>query len=361
MRTALLLSVVFGVLTACAGAQETTIAVIGLRHSHAWGHLPKMVQGKPAKLVGVSETSQELLDEVKKLGVPDKLLFTDYKEMLAKAKPDIVWTFVENDRHREIVEACAARKVHVMLEKPLASTFADALAIRQAAKKHGILVLTNYQMAWWTENYVAKKQVDDGALGPIWRLHSIIGHGGPGGGAGVRNRFFLEWLADPVKNGGGALIDFGCYGAVWSLWFMGKPETVFAQTNQLQPDRYPKVDDNSTILLSYKNGVSIIEGSWDLPAGFQDLEIFSRQGSLIVKRGAVELKKGRGEATKLALDPLPEERAEPIAYMVQAARSGKAPENIVALDINVDAVEILEAARQSLKTGQAVRLPLKAR
>jgi predicted dehydrogenase len=75
----------------------------------------------------------------------------------------------------------------------------------------------------------------------------------------------------------------------------------------------------------------------------------------------VELKKGRGEATKLALDPLPEERAEPIAYMVQAARSGKAPENIVALDINVDAVEILEAARQSLKTGQAVRLPLKAR
>ncbi len=361
MRTSFLLLIVLGLLATCAESQETKIAVIGLRHGHAWSHIPKMVKGEPAKLVGVSETSQELLDEVKKLGVPDKLLFTDYKEMLATAKPDIVWTFVENNRHREIVEACAARKIHVMLEKPLASTYADAVAIREAAKKSGILVLTNYQMAWWPSNYVAKKQVDDGALGPIWRVKAIVGHDGPGGGGGVRNRYFLEWLADPVKNGGGALVDFGCYGAIWSLWFMGKPDSVIAQTNQLQPDKYPKVDDNSTILLHYKNGMALLEGSWDLPASFQDLEIFSRQGSITVKRDAVELKKGRGEAAKLTLDPLSVERGEPIAYMVNAVKSQKAPDGIVAIDINVDAVEILEAARQSLKTGQVVRLPLKPR
>jgi predicted dehydrogenase len=358
MRLSVLL-IVFGLLWACAmQAQETRIAVIGLRHGHAWGHLPKMVEGKPAKLVGVSETSQELLAEAKKAGVPDNIVFTDYKQMLAAAKPDIVWTFVENNRHREIVEACAARKIHVMLEKPLASTYADALAIREAARKSGIQVLTNYQMAWWAANYVAKKQVDEGALGPIWRIHAIIGHGGPGGG-NVRNQYFLDWLTDPVKNGGGALVDFGCYGAIWSLWFMGKPETVMAQTNQIQPERFPKVDDNATIVLHYKSGVAVLEGSWDLPASFQDLEIFSRSGIINVRRDAVELRKGRGEPTKLKVDDLPEERSEPITYMAQAVRSGKPLDGIVALDINVDAVEILEAARTSLNTGKIVRLPLK--
>ena len=83
------------------------IAVVGLVHSHVWGHLTTMLEGKSATLVGVSEPNAELVAEAKKAGVPENLFFGDYRKMLDEAKPDIVWAFVENNRHLEIAKECA--------------------------------------------------------------------------------------------------------------------------------------------------------------------------------------------------------------------------------------------------------------
>jgi predicted dehydrogenase len=339
-------------------AAEYKIAVIGLVHSHVWGHLGKMIKGEPARLVGIAETEDELIAEANKRGATSIPFFNDYGKMLDEAKPDIVWAFVENNRHLEIVEACAPRKIHVMFEKPLASTYEDAVAIQRLAEKHGIQVMTNYQMAWWPSNYTAKAQVDAGAVGPVWRIRGTVGHGGPGGPTGL-NRFFFEWLTDPVKNGAGALVDFGCYNALWSLWYLGKPDTVFAQTNQLRPETFPKVEDNSTIVLHYKNGVAILEGSWDLPRSFQDLEVFGREGSLHMTSDKVELRKGRGDPQDVTLVSLPPERSEPVACMIHSLESKKPLEGLVALDINVDVTEILDAAKMSIRSARAMTLPLK--
>ena len=129
-------------------AATPKVAVIGLLHSHVWTQLPNMVRGDVVQLVGVAETHPELIAEAKKLGVADNLFFPDYQKMLDTVKPDFVWAFVENNRHLEIVKACALRKVHVIFEKPLASTAKDAMAIRDIANKSGIYVMTNYQMPW---------------------------------------------------------------------------------------------------------------------------------------------------------------------------------------------------------------------
>jgi predicted dehydrogenase len=277
--------------------------------------------------------------------------------MLDEVKPDIVWAFVENNRHLEILQACAPRKIQVMFEKPLASTFAEAQAIDRLARKHGIRVLTNYQMAWWPTNYTAKAQVDSGAVGKPWRLRGVVGHGGPGS-QGARSKYFFDWLTDPVKNGAGALMDFGCYNALWSLWYMGKPETVFAQVNQLRPETFPKVEDTSVMVLHYKNGVGLFEGSWDLPRSFQDLEVFGLEGSIYMTSRAVEVRQRNKPAQTVQSDPLPAERAEPVAYMVHCMRENKPIEGITALEINRDVVEIIEAAKRSVATGRAVKLPL---
>lgn len=340
-------------------AQEYKIAVVGLIHSHVWGHLGKMVKGDVARLVGIAEMQPELIAEAKKRGATVVPYFDDYREMLEQEKPDVVWAFVENNRHLEIVQACAPRKISVMLEKPLASTYRDALEIRRLARKHDIQVMTNYQMAWWPSNYAAKAQADAEAIGRLWRLRGVVGHGGPGGSTGL-NRFFFEWLTDPVKNGAGALVDFGCYNALWSLWYLGRPESVYAQVNHLRPETFPKVEDNSTLVLHYKDGVGIFEGSWDLPRSFQDLEVFGLGGSLYVTRERVELRKGRGTPQEVPLAPLSPERSEPITYMVHCLRDKKPLEGLVALDINVDVNEIMEAAKMSIQTGRAVKLPLKA-
>ncbi len=343
-----------------AAAQEYKVAVIGLVHSHVWGHLKTMAEGKYARLVGIAETNPELVAVAKERGAAGAVFFSDYKKMLDETRPDFVWAFVENNRHLEIVEACAPRKIHVMFEKPLAATYKEALAIRRLANQHGIKVMCNYQMAWWPANYAAKAQADAGAVGKVWRLRGIVGHGGPGS-QGAASKYFFEWLTDPVKNGAGALMDFGCYNALWSLWYLGRPESVYAQVNHLRPDRFPKVEDHSTMVLHYKNGVGLFEGSWDLPRGFQDLEIFGLEGSLYMRNGSVELRKGRGQPQPVALEPLPAGDNNPIAYMVRAIRENRPIEGITALDINVQVVEIIEAARQSVRTGRAVPLPLKQR
>lgn len=347
--------ILFALLAAPLAAAEPTIAVVGLVHSHVWGHLQKMISGQPAKLVGVAETIPELVAEAKKRGVKPELIHADWKKMIDETKPQIVWAFVENNRHLEIAEYLAPRKIHVMYEKPIASTYKDAVAIRALAKKHGIQVLTNYQMAWWPSNYAAKSIVDSGAIGDVYRVRGVVGHGGPGSATGL-NKWFFEWLTDPVKNGAGALVDFGCYNALWSLWYMGRPETVYAYTNHLRPSEFPKVEDNSTMVLGYKNGTAILEGSWDLPRSFQDLEVFGRKGSVSVTSSKVEVRKGRTPPTEEKPEALKPGYEEPIAAMLKQIETGKEASPLTSMDLNVGVVEILDAAKQSIKTGRAVKL-----
>jgi predicted dehydrogenase len=336
-------------------AETPKIAVIGLLHSHVWTQLPNMVRGDVVQLAGVAESQPELIAEAKKLGVAGSLFFDDYNKMLDQVKPDFIWAFVENSRHLEIVKACAERKVSVIFEKPLASTAKDALAIREIANKSGIYVMTNYQMAWWASNYTAKSLAESDALGKVYRLRGVVGHGGPSS-EGPRNSFFFDWLTDPVRNGAGALMDFGCYNALWSLWYMGRPQTIYARADHIQPERFLKVEDNATLVLGYKDGAGLFEGSWDLPRSYQDLEVFGRSASMTMVNGGVELRKGRAAAEAIKVEPLPKERATPLAYMANSVQKRQPPDGLVALDINVQVVEIIEAAKESIRLGKAVEL-----
>jgi predicted dehydrogenase len=353
MRKLILISL----LAALEAAAQTPyrMGVIGLVHAHVWGHLSDMLKSKDVTLVGVAEPNKELLAEAKKAGVPDDLLMTDYKKLIEEKKPDLVWAFVENNRHLEIVEALAPKKINIIFEKPLAATYKDSLRIQQLAKQYGIRVMCNYQMAWWPANYTAKQVADSGALGQVYRLHGVVGHGGPSS-QGIRNAAFFEWLTDPVKNGAGALMDFGCYNALWSLWYLGRPESVYAHVNHLRPDVFPKVEDNADLMLNYKNGVGLFEGSWDLPRSYQDLEVFGLKGSVYMKNRSVEEEHGR-DRKAVEIKPLAPEDAEPIAYMTSRMRQNKPIEGMTALDINVAVVEIIDAAKESIRTGKAVAFP----
>jgi predicted dehydrogenase len=339
-------------------AQEYKIAVIGLVHAHVWGHLKTMVDGKVAKLVGVAEPNSELTAEAQKMGVAPELVYQNYQKMLDEKKPDVVWAFVENNRHLEVAKACAERHINIIFEKPLAASYEQARQIKALAEKDGILVMTNYQMAWWPANYVAKSAVDHGDIGKPWRLHGIVGHSGPGS-EGVRNKYFFAWLTDPEKNGGGALMDFGCYNALWSLWYLGKPKTVFATVNHLRPDRFPKVEDNADLVLEYDKGIGIFEGSWDLPRSYQDLEVFGwgdeeKRASIYMSQKGVEKRHGK-TVEQLPVSPLAPEEAEPIAYMVSRMKDKKPIEGLTAVDINVDVIRIIDLAKKSVKSGRPER------
>ena len=341
--------------------REYKIAFIGLRHHTTWSWVARMAKGEagPVKLVGIAETEPELIAEGKRRGATDVPVYADYNKMLDETKPDIVWGFLENNRHLEVMQACAPRKIHVIYQKPLSATYKDALAIRELARKHGVQVLVNYSLAFYPTMFAGKAKADSGEIGPIWRMHGRAGHGGPRFRDDLAADYFTRWVIDPVQSGGGALIDFGAYNAMWALWYKGRPQSVYASANHLQPERTPKVEDTVVMVLSYKDGVGIFEASWNFPRGLQELEVFGRGGSLLTTiNTSVVMRKGAEPAVNVEVPALGPEMAGPIHYLTHCLEHGKPVEGPVSLDLNVGVIEIIEAAKKSVETGKAVALPL---
>lgn len=339
-------------------AGATKVGFIGLRHGHSWRQLRDISAIPEADFVGVAESIDALVEEAKKVQ-PDTHYADDYRLFVKDRKPAIVWAFVENNRHVEIVEFVAPLGIHVIFEKPLAGTYADAARILELALQHEIQVMTNYQMAWWAANHEQHRQAASGEIGQVWRLHGVVGNAGPAP-RDLRRKVFFDWLTDPVANGAGALVDFGIYSAIWAVWHLGLPEFVYATVSQLQPARFPKVEDNAVMVLSYPDGVGIFEGSWDLPRGFQQLEIFGLNGSLAMDRDSLTRREGRKPAVEVESPKLAQTASHPIRYMIDRINRDEPLDQIVALDINVDAVQILEAAKISARERRAIPLPLDA-
>ncbi|HYK89631.1 MAG TPA: Gfo/Idh/MocA family oxidoreductase, partial [Acidobacteriota bacterium] len=170
-------------------------------------------------------------------------------------------------------------------------------------------------------------------------------------------QFFWQWLNDE-RRGGGALMDFTCYGAVWLHWYLGMPTTVYAFTTHTRPEVY-KTNTNAAVLASFPdNGVGIIEGSWDLPRSFQDLEVFGDKGSIYMTSGKIEAYVGR-ERKEAAPETLDENHRSPIAYFAYSVRADKSMEGMVSPEFNLEVMQIVEAAQRSARTGKAVKLPLR--
>jgi len=344
------------------GTERMRIALVGLVHSHAWGFVKRLGElhekRELIEIVGVSDENAELREYIKTLlpGVP---VYESYAKMLDEKKPEIAWSFVENDRHLEVTKACAARRIHVMFEKPMAATYAQAREMADIAKQANIQLMVNYQMAWWPENYTAHAVAERGDIGRVWRVRSVIGHGGPGNfePGSIRQKYFLKWLDDESR-GGGALIDFTCYGAKWALWYLGLPKTVYAVTTHTRPNTY-KANTNATVLLSYEgNRVSIIEGSWDLPRSFYDVEVFGDKGSVYMGPKKLEVIVGQNRV-ETPLGRLDDANSEPIKFFVNAVRTGKKIEGITSAEFNANVMQIVEAARRSAQSGHPVNLPLR--
>lgn len=368
---------IFCVLIPALAAQEYKIAVVSMLHAHVWLHLGTMLKGDKVKLVGISETEADLIARAKREdvipqtqnvtrpGVPESMIFSDWKKMIDETKPDIVWAFTPTNGHVDVVRYCAPKGIHVIVEKPLAATLKEALEIQALARKHKINVMTNYGSTWQASQYAIRAAIDAGEIGTVWRLHSVTGHNGPGD---PKKSSFAAWLADPVQNGGGVLMDFGCYMVLWSLGIKGMPVNVYATVQHMKPEMFPKVEDNAVIVLNYKDGVAILEASWDLPPAQRvGNEIYGLKGSIvgnsIRKMGAPGSGGGGGRGQQagdpIAVKPLPPERTEPIAYMVDRIRNKQPLDGPSALDLNVAVQQVLEAAKISAKTGRAVPLPLK--
>lgn len=344
-----------------SGEQPVKVGVIGLSHSHVhW--IFNRPERRDIEIAGIVEQDRALASRfIRQYDLSPDLIYETMEEFIENVKPEAVAAFGSIYEHRDVVRAFAPLGVHIMVEKPLAVNSEHAREMQALAEKHSVHLITNYETTWYAANQEAYRILnEEKAIGEVRKVLINDGHEGPME-IGV-NKEFLNWLTDPEGNGGGAVIDFGCYGANLLTWLMKgeRPVAVTAVLQQFKPEIYPKVDDEATIIVEYPKTQGIIQASWNWPFNRKDMEVYGRTGYIIAENSTeVRLRlPGEDREKRMTLDPRPYPHDDPFSFLAAVVRGRETiPEfDLWSVENNVVVMEILDAARESAKTGKRIEL-----
>jgi len=347
-------------ITATAEDAKIRVALVGLVHGHAKGFLRALPGNNSATLVAVVEPREDLAKEyAAQFKLDAKLFYTDLERMLTEQHPDAVLVYTAITDHRKVIEAAARHGISSMVEKPLATTLEDAMAIRAIARERHVQVLVNYETTWYASNREVFVEAGQGKLGEIRKVVVHDGHEGPKE-IGVEPEF-LSWLTDPVRNGAGAMFDFGCYGAdLMTVLMHGEaPVSVTAVAQTDKPEIYPKVDDDATLILRYPKAQAVLMPSWNWSFSRKDMEVYGTGGYAITV-GADRLRvryRGEKEESQTTAAPLAKAESNSLDYLAAVLHGQVKPDSdLSSLETNMVVVQILDAGRRSAQTGRTVAI-----
>ncbi|MEM8585364.1 MAG: Gfo/Idh/MocA family oxidoreductase [Bacteroidota bacterium] len=338
------------------------IAVIGLTHTHVHWIFESEKRGD-IEIVGIVESNRALAERYGERHDYDmSIVYANHEALIESASFEAVAAFGSIYEHLEVVQTYAPLGKHIMVEKPLAVSLEHALEMDSLARANDIHLLTNYETTWYPSNHEVYQLVkNENRVGPIRKIVVRDGHKGPKK-IGV-NEEFLSWLVDPELNGGGAIIDFGCYGANLATWLMDgqRPKRVTAITQQQQPENNPLVDDEAIILLDYDTTVAVLQPSWNWPIGRKDMGVYGLDGVAYAdNRNELRLRMATGYDTfdeqKLTLSLREPPYDDPFSFFAALVRRNieMTQNDLSGLTNNLLVVEILEAAKESAEKGVAV-------
>lgn len=337
------------------------LAIAGLVHGHVHGVLGQLEDRDDVRLVGVWAADAAVRSKrQEQYGLPDSLLYGELGAMLDATRPGAVATFTSTYDHPTVVEAAARRGIDVMMEKPLAVNMAHGRRILEARNRHPVHVIVNYETTWYPSNQAVYRRVhDDETIGALRKIVVRDGHEGPKE-IGVSDEF-LSWLTDPKLNGGGALFDFGCYGANLITWLAQnrRPSSVTALTQHIKTDPvYAEVDDEATIVLQYPEMQGLIQASWNWPYSRKDMSVYGTEGALFAETASdLALRADTADSRPVDLPTLSPPKTGPLTYLRAVSRGETEPTGLSSLENNLIVTEILDAARTSAAQGRSVSLP----
>lgn len=248
-------------------------------------------QTETCDLVALADLDEARLSAAgKELGVKD--LYTDANEMFAKAGLDAVSIAVPNKFHHPLTVAALDAGLHVLCEKPMAMTVAEAEEMKAAADQAGLKLMINFSFRFSDSSFALKQQVDAGVLGKVYFGRTVWHRrrGMPG---------FGGWFGQKALSGGGPLIDLGVHRIDLALWLMGHPEpisvsgstyNIIAAKKAAAEKKAFDVEDLACGLVKFDNGATlIVEASWALNVRETDqisLALYGEQGGLVQWHGA---------------------------------------------------------------------------
>lgn len=318
------------------------VGIIGLVHDHVWSSINDFKNSGRAEIAAAADPNQPLLDKVSsEYGV--SRLFTDYNEMLDSVDIDIALVCVENNRGAEVVKACASKGINVISEKPMAATLAQADEMLKASEDAGIKLLINWPSAWSAQLAHAVALIKQGEIGDLYKIRNLSSHGGPKE-IGC-SPYFYNWLYDEEKNGGGALMDYCCYGAVLCRLLLGMPKRITGVAGRYVKD-YIDVDDNAVLLLDYGNALGICEASWtQIGHGYGQYFYGSKANLFIHDWRFMKYDKEHPEGCEIQAPKLPEHMKNGAEYLMHCLDTGAEIEGLCSPEISRDAQELLERGK----------------
>ena len=330
------------------------VGVAGLVHDHVWGMLRWWKEADGACLVAAADPNAPLLEKFRtETGVENT--YASYDELLDREKLDIVLVAMENATTADAVEAAAARGCHVMSEKPMAATLAQADRMVEACRRAKVELMINWPTAWSPAIQTLDRLVREGAIGAVHKVKYLAAHQGPQE-IGC-SPYFCEWLYNPELNGAGALMDYCCYGSNLAAHWLGRPASVMGMTGKLVKEELP-VEDNAVILMKYPHAFGIAEASWTQQAsdGSANPSVYGASGTLSVVGTRVRLGRLNREPEWVDADrPSPGKR-NGAEYLVSCLRSGTPVEGMCSAETSRTAQEILQRGLESAQQGREVTL-----
>lgn len=354
------------------------IGVIGFAHMHV-NHLMKVFADHPRATLTAGADLRPLVSEVRdapstrnwnvqrgrELGL--ERVYPDYRTLLAEEELDLVICCAENARHGEVVEACAAKGLPVVLEKPMAATLSEALGMARAARAAGTALIVNWPVTWNGALRTAHRLVSDGAIGRILQVKWRGGHLGPLG-HGVSHPSMKEKggaLSGPERGrtwwhrreaGGGAMLDYCCYGSLVARLFAGEQATGVMGMRANLNSPWGDAEDNGAMLIRFPHALAICEASWTtidhgVPPG---PILYGTEGTLFVegKTGDAALQLiRRDDRRRIDPDPLPEGRTNIAQAWIAHVEEGEPLHHTLDLDFNLQVMAILDAGLRSAESG----------
>lgn len=328
------------------------VAVAGLVHDHVWNNLPHFRNHPQAELVAASDPHARLRERI--ASEYQCRTHESFDELLNAEEVDAVLVFGSNAGGAELAVQAADRGLHVLIEKPMAADLSGAEKMLRAASDNNVRLMINWPIAWWPQLQQAIEIAASGRIGDLWQVRYRAAHEGPQE-LGCSDEF-CEWLFDPALNGGGALMDYCCYGVALARCLLGMPQQATGLTANLCKSHLP-VEDNALIAMNYPHALAVAEASWTQIGKLTSYQtvIYGTRGTLLVEPGA----EGRlllataedPEGTVLDVPAPPPHLTDSASHFVERIRTGEPFHPLCQPDIGRDVQAILAAAMQSANNG----------
>ena len=366
-------------------AKSYRVGVIGFAHMHVNDLLNQFAKLPNVEWVACADTMPAVPSRSQKrstrganlrraqevTGIPK--VYEDYREMLEREQFDIVVFCPENARHGEVAEAIAARGAHMVTEKPMAATLPEALRMARAAQAHNVGLMINWPTTWSPAIRKMKELIEQGAIGDVWEIKWRNGASmgplsyGTGDDALTDVEKGAEWWHQAAP-GGGALLDYCCYGACLSRWFLGEPAVAATALKANLNSPYGDAEDNAVITVRFPKALAVLEGTWTtwhvgVPTGplaygtRGTLVATSRPGAGGQNVPVVEVYTSRGygklEPDQVVEgDPFPAGRATLAEELIHHLETGEPLHPTLDMSQNLEVMAILDAGIRSAASGK---------